>query len=163
MRLNLREIIASPGSSIPFEYQLNLSDMNFGLSRCVKPIEVSGQIVNSAGVLTLSADLNYELSCICDRCAAEFIEKKQKDIEAVLADTLEDEENLDFFLLDGDYADLDEIITTAFILGMDSRHLCKEDCKGLCPQCGANLNDGPCTCKKAIDPRLAVLEQLLDG
>jgi uncharacterized protein len=57
---------------------------------------------------------------------------------------------------------LDEVLTTLFILDMDTKFLCREDCAGLCPQCGKNLNDGPCGCKKPRDPRMAVLEQLLD-
>ena len=49
-----------------------------------------------------------------------------------------------------------------FILDMDMKFLCREDCKGLCSTCGKNLNLGPCGCRKEIDPRFAVLEQLLD-
>ena len=47
--------------------------------------------------------------------------------------------------------------------GMDTKTLCSEDCKGLCPRCGANLNDGPCGCKREVDPRLAVLAKLLEN
>ena len=54
------------------------------------------------------------------------------------------------------------ILSTLFILDMDSKFLCREDCKGLCPKCGKNLNLGPCGCGKETDPRFAVLEQLLD-
>ncbi len=46
--------------------------------------------------------------------------------------------------------------------GLDGKPLCKEDCKGLCPTCGKDLNEGPCGCKKELDPRLAVLAKLLD-
>ena len=45
---------------------------------------------------------------------------------------------------------------------MDSKLLCSEDCQGLCPRCGADLNEGPCQCKPEIDPRLAVLQQFLN-
>ena len=63
---------------------------------------------------------------------------------------------------DGDQADLDDILTTAVVLNMDSKLLCSEDCKGLCPKCGADLNLGPCGCKPEMDPRLAVLQQFLN-
>ena len=53
-------------------------------------------------------------------------------------------------------ADLDEILTTAFVLNMDSKLLCRPDCKGICPRCGKNLNEGACSCRPEIDPRLAV-------
>ena len=48
------------------------------------------------------------------------------------------------------------------VLAMDSKHVCSEDCKGLCATCGADLNQGPCGCKPEIDPRFAALAQLLD-
>ena len=49
------------------------------------------------------------------------------------------------------------------VLDLDERLLCREDCKGLCDKCGADLNEGPCSCKAEIDPRLAVLGQLLEN
>ena len=60
-------------------------------------------------------------------------------------------------------ADVDEIIVTDFILNMDQRFLCSQDCKGLCEKCGADLNNGPCSCKLNTDPRFAVLGQLLEN
>ena len=54
-------------------------------------------------------------------------------------------------------------MTDEFIFAMDTKHLCSEDCKGRCPLCGADLNEGPCQCKPAADPRFAVLAQLLDS
>ena len=65
-------------------------------------------------------------------------------------------------LLEDGCLDLDELFTTALVLSMDSKHVCSEDCKGLCPTCGTDLNQGPCGCRKEIDPRLAALAQLLD-
>ena len=62
----------------------------------------------------------------------------------------------------GDGIDVCDVLETCFILGMDQKFLCKDDCKGLCGVCGKNLNDGPCGCGKQIDPRMAALAQLLD-
>ena len=64
--------------------------------------------------------------------------------------------------LDHGEVDLDEVFTTAVVLDMDTTHLCREDCKGLCHRCGADLNEGPCGCKPEVDPRFAALAQLLD-
>ena len=50
-----------------------------------------------------------------------------------------------------------------FILEMDTKTLCSPDCMGLCPGCGVNLNHEECRCKKAVDPRLAKLAQLLEN
>ena len=99
--------------------------------------------------------------CICDRCGAEFDSTKTTALHATIVEE-DDGENQELFLLEGDEIDLDEILSTCFILDMETKFLCREDCKGLCPKCGKNLNLGPCGCRKEIDPRFAVLEQLLD-
>ena len=65
-------------------------------------------------------------------------------------------------LLENGEVDVGDLAYTAFLLAMDTKHLCSEDCKGLCPGCGVNLNREPCRCKKQVDPRWAALEQLLD-
>ena len=66
-------------------------------------------------------------------------------------------------LLEDGEVDVGDLARTAFILGMDTKTLCSEDCKGLCPRCGADLNLGPCSCGKEADPRLAVLARLLEN
>ena len=83
-------------------------------------------------------------------------------MSTLLAETLEDEENDEIVLLDNGEVDLDEVFTTAAVLNMDAKHVCSEDCKGLCPTCGADLNEGSCGCKPERDPRFAALAQLLD-
>ena len=101
---------------------------------------------------------------ICDRCAGSFDREVTFPIDVVLVTELANEENEDewVFPLEGDSADLDDIVRTVFVLNLDSKLLCKEDCKGLCPKCGKNLNDGPCNCQKELDPRFAALKQLLE-
>ena len=101
---------------------------------------------------------------ICDRCAANFDREVSFPIEVVLVTEMANEENEDewVFPLEGDSADLDDIVRTVFVLNLDSKLLCREDCKGLCCRCGRNLNDGPCACQKELDPRFAALKQLLE-
>ena len=67
------------------------------------------------------------------------------------------------YLIDGQSIELDDIIIPALLLAVDFAYYCKPDCKGLCPKCGKNLNEGPCGCStREIDSRLAVLQKLLD-
>ena len=68
----------------------------------------------------------------------------------------------DLRVIEGDELDLDELIYSDIILLTPTKFLCKEDCKGLCPTCGKNLNEGDCACaKQQTDPRLEALRQLL--
>ena len=164
MLLGLSKIIETPDSELPFRTELDLHDLQFGGSCPVQePVRAEGSVRNVAGVLVLQATVSTTLHATCDRCAAEFQREVSYPVEAVLTRELEDENAADewTFLLDNDSADLDEILTTAFVLNMDSKLLCRPDCKGLCCRCGKNLNDGPCGCRPETDPRLAVLGQLL--
>lgn len=164
MLLGLSKIIDCPGGIVPFEMTLDLREETFGGSRPVtEPVRCTGQVRNTAGVLVLTGTLETRLNGTCDRCASEFSREVQFPVEAVLVRELADEDNADewTFLLDGDNADLDDIMTTAFVLSMDTKLLCSEDCKGLCAKCGKNLNEGPCQCKPDVDPRFAALQQLL--
>ena len=56
--------------------------------------------------------------------------------------------------------DLDELVRADLLLELPTKVLCREDCKGLCPKCGKDLNFGPCDCKKEIDPRWQALSDL---
>jgi uncharacterized protein len=69
-------------------------------------------------------------------------------------------EDLDLFAYDGEKIDLEPLFREQFVLAVPFAPLCAEDCKGLCPQCGIDLNTGTCTCEKPIDPRLAALKGL---
>lgn len=165
MLLSLSKIIDCPGGVLPFHTSLDLHDETFGgCCPVTEPVQCEGQIRNTAGVLLLTGTLCTTLHGICDRCAADFQRTVHFPVEAVLVTELADEDNESdwTFLLDGDNADLEEIMTTAFVLNMDSKLLCSEDCEGLCSKCGKNLNDGPCDCRPETDPRLAALAQLLN-
>ena len=164
MRLNLSEIIEIPGGAVSFDTELETEGLDFPAIRAYrsKPRAV-GRVVNEAGVLRLEGEIRSELLCICDRCASEFGTTKTTPLSAVIVEKNDDNaDDPELFFLDGDEIDLDEILSTLFILDVDSKFLCREDCKGLCPKCGKNLNLGPCGCGKETDPRFAVLEQLLD-
>ena len=119
-------------------------------------------MTNHAGALVLEGTARSELDLVCARCGRAFSREKAVALDSLVAQELEDEENDDILLLDGAVLDLDEAVSTAFILAMDTKNLCSDDCKGLCAKCGANLNLGPCGCKPDVDPRLAALAQLLD-
>ena len=165
MRLGLAPIMDRPGAVVPFSCAVDLSDLQYGASHPVtEPVEASGTVRNTAGVLVMSGSIKTCLHGVCDRCAAEFSREVEYPIQAVLVEELANEENEDewVFPLEGESADLQDIVRTVFVLNMESKLLCKPDCKGLCCQCGKNLNDGPCSCQKEPGPRFAALRQLLN-
>ncbi len=165
MLLGLSKIIDCPGASVPFSTRVDLSDLCYGVSYPVsEPVLAEGVVKNTAGVLMMTGEVSTCIHGICDRCAANFDREVSFPIEVVLVTEMANEENEDewVFPLEGDSADLDDIVRTVFVLNLDSKLLCREDCKGLCCRCGRNLNDGPCACQKELDPRFAALKQLLE-
>jgi uncharacterized protein len=159
MRLDLREIIGVPGGRVTFEFEPDLSDAAFGSVVAIESApRAAGNVTNSAGVLTFSAIADATCVCVCARCLKGFKLPVHQQITALLMEE-GDGENPDGYAIAGDWIDAGEIVRTEFLLAMEDRLLCSDDCAGLCGRCGADLNDGPCDCKPEIDPRLAVLAQ----
>ena len=70
------------------------------------------------------------------------------------------EEDLDVFPYDGETVDLEPLFREQFVLAVPFAPVCREDCKGLCAQCGIDKNTDTCSCEAPIDPRLAGLKGL---
>ena len=163
MLLDLREIIGVPGGEVSFDYEINLSDAAIGSVKEIKsPSRAAGSVKNRAGVLNFTANVDAAMVCVCARCLTEFEIPVHKAFSAVITVEEENGEIPGLYGLLGNSADADEIIVSEFVLATDQRYLCSEDCKGLCPKCGADLNTDRCSCESEIDPRLAVLGQLLE-
>ena len=165
MRLGLAQIMDQPGQSVSFSTSMDLSDLQYGICNPVtEPVVAEGVVRNTAGVLVMTGRISTTIHGICDRCADEFSREVEFPLDVVLVQERSNEENEDewVFPLEADAADLDDIVRTVFVLNLDSKLLCKEDCKGLCCRCGKNLNHGPCGCQKELDPRFAALKQLLE-
>lgn len=163
MLLNVQRIINAPGERMDFQFELDLSDVDFGgLYPAQDPVVVTGDVRNTAGMLLLSFTAGTVLKSVCDRCLKRFDNPKSVHCDYALAEEVENEENDDIIVLEDGCVDVGDLARTAFILEMDAKTLCSEDCKGICPGCGVDLNQGSCTCQKQVDPRLAVLAQLLE-
>ena len=165
MRLELKEIIHSPGASVSFSENVDLSDLCYGTTYPVsEPVHIEGTVRNTADVLMMKGMITTCLHGVCDRCATEFSRNVEIPVDVVLVEefTNEDSEDEGVFPLEAGTADLEEIVRTVFVLNLDSKLLCKDDCKGLCCRCGRNLNVESCSCQKELDPRFAALRQLLE-
>ena len=163
MILDLHEIIEAPGKSVAFACELDAERLRFPTLEDFRgPVTARGTVKNTAGILELSGEVTADMTVRCARCGKRFEKRLTPRYTATLQADAEDADSESVFPLDGDGADVSDVLETCLILDMDQRYLCREDCRGLCPICGKDLNDGPCGCKKEIDPRMAALGQLLD-
>lgn len=149
MVLDLRRIFEIPGEKQEFDYEIPVSVAddykNIDLSL---PISVKGIIKNKSGVISLDYKADYRLRHKCDRCLIEFERDYAVSCDAVVVKSLSSEDNDDYIVVGGNELDLDEHIISDLILHFPSKVLCKEDCKGLCQFCGADLNETVCSCQK---------------
>ena len=164
MRIDVKPILHVPGKCLDFRFSLDLSDMEFaGRHPISRPVEVEGAVTNTADLLELELTARTTLDAVCDRCGKAFQQDKAVTFRCMLAEELQNEDSDEIVLLEDGEVDAGDLARTAFILGMDTKTLCSEDCKGLCSRCGADLNLGPCGCGRETDPRLAVLARLLEN
>ena len=119
-----------------------------------KPIQLDLEIFNTSDSFVVEGKLKAELILRCSRCLEKYSSQIKLDIsEDVLKEEMEDEEEL--------Y--LNDIVVDNIILFLPMKPLCSEDCEGICPQCGQNLNEGDCDCEvEKIDPRLAKLKDIYE-
>ena len=115
-------------------------------------------------------ELTLELSC--NRCLKTFEQPMHVDFEEQFYPTVDvisgmpldpfDEDEI--FPINAHHeVDLTEAVRQNVLLALPMVTICREDCKGLCPQCGQDLNLGSCECKPEVDARLSVLKQLLQN
>ena len=163
MIIDLKKIFVNDNSSLPLEYSFDMSAVEFsGLFPLKKPVTIVGTVSNKASLVRLTADICYEYDAPCDRCGVDTKISHTVKVEKSLACAIEGEESDTIIIVPDMKLDLGEFIYSEVIVSLPMKHLCSEECKGICPKCGRNLNDGKCDCpEKEIDPRLAKLADLL--
>lgn len=163
MVLELRDLFYGVEERRPFKVELDLSQVEWnGIKPFLTPVQVQGVFRNEAGVVSVEMHVQFHFFAPCDRCAADVDREYDLHFRHLLASELNDEDHDDFLLVEDMRMDLEAFVLEDIFLALPTRFLCRDDCRGLCPQCGKNLNDGSCGCAKPIDPRLEVLRQLLD-
>ena len=134
----------------------------------LEPPTVSGEVRQTGGTVKVSGTLSGRLKLECDRClkAVEFPVDSAFDVEYVTPQDYEaqqavelTEDDLDLSTFDGEVIELDELVKEELLLAVPDHVLCNENCKGICPTCGADRNAADCKCEsQEVDPRWAGLK-----
>lgn len=165
MELNLLPILNFDGKKMVISENISLSTSKNDAFQITSPVRVDAVAVNAGGTIELTGNATANIRLICDRCAEAFDTVVEFEIDERFKkeDAFSDEdENPDVITLTGTSVDLAEVVYTNLFMNLPSKNLCSEDCKGLCPVCGKNLNNGECGCKtETTDPRFDILDKLL--
>ncbi len=165
MKFDLLPILNADGRRLTLDAELDFIGREEQGAVFLTPVRVTGEFLNIGGRIELDAKADCRLRFECDRCLEGYevdFSCSFKEIYKKEDARCEDEQNPDTIVLEGTAVDLDEIVLLNIIVHLPLKHLCNEDCKGLCPNCGQNLNLGECDCdNRPIDPRFDILDKLL--
>lgn len=160
MIIDLTNIFKSEEEKIDIDFQLKdfAIDSSFGRIKFENPLTIKGEIKNHLGMVSLRYRILGEYSTSCDRCNEPITFVFDKSIDHELVREESDDMDFETLFIENNIIDFDETVENDIILNINSKHLCKDDCKGLCIKCGTNLNIADCSCnKKDVDPRLSKL------
>lgn len=170
MRIELENLEGGKGdfAHVYRPEDLNPVDERISLSG---PATVGGKVRHAGNEVFVNGHVETRAQVECDRClqpveipvntdfALEYV--TGSEYEAARAVELTEAE-MSIAVFDGEAIDIDEIVKEQVVLTVPTRMLCREDCKGICPECGADRNSGECSCStNDIDPRWAALKKLI--
>jgi len=159
MKFDLEALRAEPGRPFNLSRDVDLPDIEWQgeTLRVLGPVRVAATAIYQEGEFILKVSVRGRVRRTCSRCLAEIVEDVAEDGAPVVqpAD------------VEGRYLELRPFIEAGLRLGLSPKPLCTPDCLGICPECGADLNrerhrEGCHGQTKRLDPRFAVLRQLLD-
>ncbi len=107
-------------------------------------VSLTGEIVNIGGSLELRANVKGGYETSCARC----LKPVMSSFDADIYEDLTDEEVGELVSKNGNEWDIKELVLSDVLLELPQKVLCEDECKGLCPDCGKDLNEGPCSCVK---------------
>lgn len=165
MELNLLPILNFEGKKLQISEDVELSENSGDGFSINAPVKFEGVAVNVGGTVELCGNASAVIDVVCDRCVESF----EKTIEFPVDEKLkkedefsDSEQNPDIIKFKGTTIDLSDIIYSNLYMNIPTKNLCSDDCKGLCPMCGTNLNHGSCSCDDDVtDPRFDILDKLL--
>lgn len=158
MKLDLREIAAHLGKRIRYEIdEKTVEDLGEGL-RVLEPVKGDVTFANTGRSIVVRGNFKTSVELECGRCLECYKIDLDIPIEEELPisgrppwveeeeeeESISEEEKEPLFV--DNIFDLEELLRQSILVSVPIKPLCSEACKGLCPQCGVNLNERPCEC-----------------
>ncbi len=161
MILDLKRFFQSDGLSEKLTHAIDMVGMELGgVKPFCAPVKAEVELTSFGGSVALEAQVGFPLTMPCDRCCEVFTrEYAYRFSHAIVRELASSEDDGEFILVEDGRLDLDGLLREDILLELPGKFLCREDCAGLCPKCGKNLNEGPCGCsQREIDPRWEALK-----
>lgn len=165
MLLDLKPLFAGTKESLPIDFSMDFSEVDFyGIKPLKTPVLIEGKIISRAGIVEAQLTCRVKYQAPCDRCGEETERDYSFDIIRTIVSKLENDDTDEMTVVPDMKLGLNEFCYADIIMSLPTKHLCKEDCKGLCLSCGTNLNLGRCDCRteeETVVGGLSALAELL--
>lgn len=158
MTIDLHPLLIGEKSAVAFQFDRDVAELSGDFEQAVAHID--GSVHNHAGYILLDCSIDVEARALCGRCDSYFDWHYHYDMQSPVATHLENADEHDEYIIAEDgKLDVSEAVRCFVSLELPLKFICKDDCKGLCPKCGHDLNDGDCGCDtRESDPRWAALK-----
>jgi uncharacterized protein len=123
------------------------------------PVSVAVRLQSFSGGLRVTGALEAPWHGVCRRCSVPVLGLSQVRVAERFVDERGPGDD-EAYLVENDFVDLAPMVHDAILLDLPLAPLCREDCRGLCPTCGADWNEESCDCPAPLDPRWATLDEL---
>ena len=164
MKIDITPILADETKRIPLSFNEQLEDITFlgSVFRFLSPLSIEGSAIHNGRGIKIELSVNGDMQTLCSRCGEKIIVPLSFELDECFLKRESLTEDDDAYSFEGTQIDLHDAVIDAFTLNVEGQYLCKVDCKGLCPNCGANLNKTQCTCNnEIIDPRWEKLRDMI--
>ena len=165
MIINFSDLLSKKNrkKEISLSFELEPFEFEGEEIRAIEKVDVKGVAISEKDVILIEASIKTKLKLNCSRCLDTFIYPIDIDIEERFTTNSESEDEEAIVVID-DVLDITELVETSIISTLPIKRVCKDDCKGLCQECGCNLNVHTCDCNKEdVDIRFEVLRGLFDN
>ena len=165
MKLQISSFFSRRERSKSINYEFEMKEFHFegDLMKPIEKVSVDGVITSKESELVLNLRVKTKLKVTCSRCLDTFIYPIDFEIEERFT-SIDETTDSDVIFVKSDELDITDFVEREIISTLPIKRLCSTDCKGLCHNCGKNLNRETCTCDNVdVDVRLAGLKALLEN
>ncbi|MCI9188679.1 MAG: DUF177 domain-containing protein [Lachnospiraceae bacterium] len=166
MLINLSDVLTSEGMQISRELPLEMTcfESRMGSFPIIASSPVSLRIRNAgAGKAKLDGGLKLTLQAGCDRCLTEVPVALDLQFDRTVVSGTEDVDADELGLTEDCQLDVETFVHNEILVNWPGKILCREDCRGICPVCGQDLNERECGCDTFVpDPRMAVIQDIFN-
>ncbi|NSW89791.1 MAG: DUF177 domain-containing protein [Firmicutes bacterium] len=162
MKINISDILKNESGCLEIEYNDKVEGLESPINGYTLPGNVSfkGTLTRLKGLLNFVGIIKFEYDINCYRCLNNIHGNMSIGVNENILNAARVTPQDDVFTYEGDYLDIDIILKNYIILNLPMKQICSDECKGLCPICGSNLNEGKCSCseERYVNPQMEVLK-----